>query len=137
MLNEKELRKSTFTEGNKVELADGQEWTFPRPRLRFFPHRGVDGKIGLGAQGTFDDEYRALFVEFADMDRDNVYEVWSLRIRIACHLLLANYDLTDVQLADLLPAVFEDEANMQMWEALHPVLLSQPPKLSTDGSNTP
>lgn len=137
MLSEVERRKEGFTEGNKVVLADGQEWTFPKPRLRFFPYRGDDGKIGLGAAGTFDEEYRKLFVEFTEVDKDEPYQVWTLRIQIACHLLLANYDLSDVELADLMPVIFDDESNMSMWGTLSPTLLSQPPKPSTDGSNTP
>lgn len=137
MLVEAERRKEGFTEGNKVALADGQEWTFPKPRLRFFPHRGVDGKIGLGAESTFDREYREMFVSLVEVDKDKPFEVWSLRIQIACHLLLANYELSDVELADLMPVVFDDDANMEMWENLSPALLSTPPKPSTDGSNAP
>ena len=137
MLVEAERRKDGFTEGNKVVLADGQEWTFPKPRLRFFPYRGDDGKIGLGAAGTFDQEYRDLFVAFTECDKDDRFQVWTLTVQIACHLLLANYDLSDVELADLMPIVYDDEQNMEMWSALSPILLSTPPKHSTDGSNTP
>jgi hypothetical protein len=137
MLVEADRRKEGFTEGNKVVLADGQEWTFPKPRLRFIPHRGVDGKIGLGAEPTFDQEYRELFVALIGADKDSAFEVWSLRIQIACHLLLANYELSDVELADLMPVIFDDEQNMEMWANLSPICLSTPPKPSTDGSNAP
>lgn len=137
MLSEIERRKECFTEGNKVVLANGQEWTFPKPRLRFIPHRGVDGKLGLGAVPTFDQEYRTLFTALIEVDKDKDFEVWSLRIQIACHLLLANYDLPDADLAELMPVIFDDESNMEMWANLSPICLSTPPKPLTDGSNTP
>jgi hypothetical protein len=136
-LVEAERRKEGFTEGNKVTLADGQEWTFPKPRLRFFPYRGDDGKMGLGGSGTFDQEYRELFTAFTECDKDEPYQYWTLKIQIACHLLLANYELSDTELADLMPVMFDDEPNMEMWGNLSPVCLSTPPKHSTDGSNTP
>jgi hypothetical protein len=137
MLSELERRKIDFTLGNKVALADGQEWTFPKPRLRFFPYRGTDGKIGLGGTGTFDEEYRTLLSAFVECDRHDPYQVWTVKIQIACHLLTANYCLTDAELAELLPVIFDDQTNMDMWANLSPVVLSQPPKPSTDGSNTP
>jgi hypothetical protein len=137
MLVEAERRKDGFTEGNKVTLADGQEWTFPKPRLRFFPYRGDDGKMGLGGSGTFDQEYRELFTAFTECDKDEPYQYWTLKIQIACHLLLANYELSDAELADLMPVMFDDESNMEMWANLSPVLLSQPPKPSTSGLNAP
>jgi hypothetical protein len=137
MLVEAERRKEGFTEGNKVTLADGHEWTFPKPKLRFFPCRGADGKMGLGAAGTFDQEYRELFTAFTEADKDEPFEFWSIKIQIACHLLLANYDLSDVELADLMPVIFDDDRNMEMWATLSPVCLSSPPKPSTSGSNAP
>ena len=36
-LDEKSLRKPGFSEGHQVILADGQEWTLPKPRIRFKP----------------------------------------------------------------------------------------------------
>jgi hypothetical protein len=136
MLDETALRTSGFTEGCRVQLADGQEWSFPRPKFRFFPCRDANGKIAMGGRSTFDDEYRTMISEFQQADRDDVHRMWSLKMQIACHLLLANYNLSDADLAELLSIDFEDETNVDMWTALTPVILSLPPKPSTDGSPT-
>lgn len=138
MLDETALRTPGFTEGYRVQLADGQEWTFPKPRLKFFPARGQDGKIELGGGATFDDEeYRSLMSEYFEVDREDLYAAWSCKVRVACHLLLRNYSLADEALTELLPVEFDDEANMEMWRDLTPLLRGMPPKHLTDGLNAP
>ncbi len=47
MLDEKALRKPGFSEGYRVTLADSQEWTLPKPKIRFKP-KVVDGKVEVG-----------------------------------------------------------------------------------------
>ena len=55
-LDEKALRKPSFSAGYKVALADGQEWTLPRPRIRFKPII-VDGKVEVTGAPSFGPEF--------------------------------------------------------------------------------
>jgi hypothetical protein len=137
VLNEVELRTPEFTEGCRIKLADGQEWSFPRPHFRFWPSRDASGKIVVSARNTFDDEYRQLFMDYMNADRDDAYAMWTLKLQIACHLLLCNYAIPDDALGELLPVDFENETNQEMWMELGPILMGQLPKPLTDGLNTP
>ena len=56
MLDEKALRKPGFSEGYRVTLADGQEWTLPKPKIRFKP-KVVDGKVEVGGGPSFGPEF--------------------------------------------------------------------------------
>lgn len=137
MLDELALRKPGFAEGYDIQLSDGQKWTFPRPRLKFFPARDLDGKIALGGGASYDDEYRQLVTAYFECDKDDLYKVWTFKVQIACHLLLLNYTLSDEALAGLLPVEFDDESNMDMWLTLTPILRGLPPKPLADGLSTP
>jgi hypothetical protein len=127
-LNEIELRTPDFTEGRRVKLADSQEWTFPKPKSRFFPARDASGKIGLGGGTTYDSEYRESMAVYSGTPESDVFARWSLKVQIVCHLLLLNYSLPDEAIAALLPVDFDDDANMEMWQALTPVLFAWPPE---------
>jgi hypothetical protein len=125
-LNETELRTEAFTEGRRVQLADGQEWTFPKPKSRFYPARDANGKFGLGGGSTYDEEYRELMSTYLGSNENDIYARWTIKVQIICHLLLANYSLSDEALAALLTVNFEDESNMGMWQSLTPVFFAWP-----------
>lgn len=131
---EADLRSHGFREGYKVKLGDGQEWTFPKPRLRFRAARSSDGNVGLGGGWEHDAEYQRLRDALIDCDSTNTYDLINLQVQIAANLLLRNYDLSDDALGDLLVVDFEDDANTAMWDALAPVIFANPPKASADGS---
>jgi hypothetical protein len=114
-LDEVALRKPGFHEGVRVALADGQEWALPEFRYRFFPGRDDDGKIVAKGRVTYGPE--------RDRDIDLVLGALEVdpgdrldaKLRVAAELLLANYDLTDDMLADLLPMEMGDEGLTTMW----------------------
>ena len=135
-LDEKALRRPGFTEGHRVMLADGQEWTFPRPMVRFFPAKAAE-KVVMGAEYGHDAEYETLRDELIEVDATDVYNATRLQVQIAGLLLLANYDLDNKQLRALLPLIPDDDANDAMWGDLIPVIMANPPKPSPVGSELP
>ena len=101
MLNEIALRKPGFSEGRKVVLADGQAWTFPRPKIRLKP-RIVDGKVEIGGGPSFGPEYdEQLDVLFGVTDVDPA-ERLRVKFEVAVRLLAANYNLRPDELAELI-----------------------------------
>jgi hypothetical protein len=139
MLDEKALRKPDFSEGPKVALGDGQEWTFPRPWLRFYPVRDGDGAIGLGGGWSYGADYEDKLDDLVDLgdDPDKEYERMSIMVGLAASLLLRNYALTDRELRRLLPLDMSAEANAEMWSETGKVLGgSSAPKPTADGSAT-
>ena len=92
LLDEKSLRKPGFSEGLKVILADGQEWTLPKPRIRFKP-RIVDGKVEIGGGPSFGPEFDdKLDILFGVAEADPA-ERLRVKFEVAVRLLAANYDL--------------------------------------------
>jgi hypothetical protein len=129
-LDELALRKPGFSEGYKVALADGQEWTFPKPRIRFRPKIGADGKVEVGGGPSFGPEYdRQLDVLFGVTEAEPVEQL-RVKFEVAVRLLSANYDLTAEQLGDLV--VFEpgDEPAEERWEQLSRAVMGIAPKPS-------
>ena len=137
-LNEQGLRRAEFSEGRKIVLADGQEWTFPKPWIRLFPRRGDDGKVAMGGGLTFGSTYNELLDEYAETDDDDIFGKITVQFRMASLLLVQNYDLTDKHLESLLVLEPDNDDNNEMWrDELLPLLLGYAPKPSADGSAIP
>lgn len=134
MPDEPSLRRPEFSEGPRVVLGDGREWTLPRPRLRLFPSRDGDGRIGVGGGPSFGAEFEDLVDELTDCDPDDQTGRLAVQFRMAASLLLRNYDLTDRDLRRLLVVDAEDPACRERWARLNQVLTGRPPKPSADGS---
>ena len=129
MLDEKALRKSSFSEGHKIVLADGQEWTFPRPRIRLKP-KIVDGKVEIGGGVSFGPEYDdQLDILFGAVEVDPV-ELLRVKFEMAVRLLSANYDLKPEDYAELIVLEPGEPASDERWEQLSNVLLGIAPKHS-------
>lgn len=117
-LDEVSLRKPEFVEGVRVKLGDGQDWSFPRPRLRLVPRKFEDGDIGLATRPVYPAERQAdLDIILAEIgEGDEAFWRWlEARSRLATRLLLDNYDLDNNALAELLPIDFADDANRDIW----------------------
>ena len=115
-LDEKALRRPTFKEGWRVKLADGQEWSLPRPVIRWKPVAGINGQL-VDSMVTFrldgSNRFSSLVHEYEELadraDSTNVdYVNWE--IRMATELLLANYDLTIDQIGELIQFAYGDDA---------------------------
>jgi len=126
MLNERESRKPGFSEGAKVVLADGQEWTLPKPRLVFFPARGDDGKYLTRMRLSYGREYDPVFADAFRAESEGDEEaVVSAKMTLACMLLCSNYELDGDDLAGLLEIHPEDADSVAWWTALNDAVLSQ------------
>jgi hypothetical protein len=134
MLDEKALRREGFSEGPKVKLGDGQEWTFPEPRPIFFPRRDGDGKVSLDARRTYDADYLDRLDDlFAAEDGVRRLEI---ETELAVGLLLRNYDLDDQAIRRLFATVADDPAGRAMWDEIEGVILGLAgPKPSAVGSD--
>ncbi len=129
MLDEKALRKPGFTEGHKIALADGQEWTFPRPRIRLKP-KIVDGRVEVGGGPSFGPEYDdQLDAHFGAVEGDPVERV-RVKFEMAVRLLSANYELEPENFAELIVLEPGEPASDERWEQLSNVLLGIAPKPS-------
>ena len=129
MLDEKALRKAEFSEGHKVVLADGQEWTLPKPRIRFKP-RIVDGKVEIGGGPSFGPEFdHKLDILFGIAEADPA-ERLRVKFEIAVRLLLANYELTPDNFAELIVLEPGDPESDDRWEQLGNAMMGIAPKPS-------
>jgi hypothetical protein len=137
MLDERALRRPGFTEGPRLVLGDAQEWTLPRPWLRFFPVRSGDGRITVGGGPGYGADYDDLVDQLVECDPNDAAGRLALQFQMAAHLLLRNYSLGDRDLRRLLVVDLADPVCEERWARLNQVLLGQPPKPSADGSATP
>lgn len=126
---ERPRRRQPFdARGAAVVLADGQTWTLPKPLLGLFPEVGADGTPRFGVQPRFHfgARYDALIDAFAESD-DGVAEANAL-LALALDLLGRNYDLAGLDLGALLPRLFHDDRNAEMWRAIAEAALGKAPK---------
>lgn len=137
MLDERTLRRPTFTPGPEVVLGDGQTWTLPRPSLRLFPVRDTDGRIAVGGGPSFGAEYEALMDDLAACDADDATSRLTIQFRMAALLLVRNYDLADRDLRELLVVDAEDPHCRERWRAINQAMTGRAPKPSADGSAAP
>ncbi len=131
MLDEKALRRPGFTEGCAVVLADGQAWTFPRPRLRLRP-KIVDGRVEVAGGRTFGPEFDSkLDVLFGSSDEES--DGWArlgVEFEVLTRLLMANYALADSDVGDLLVMEPGDPDSDERWRQLEELVLGAAPKPS-------
>lgn len=127
-LDEKALRREPFSDGVKVKLGDGQEWTFPRPRMRLFPRLKEDGTTASKLVLTHGKAFQEKLDSYFDVPQEDRLGRLEIQVTLAADLLLANYTLDDAALESLLLFDQHDEANMAMWDAISYVILSIPPK---------
>ena len=129
MLDEKSLRKPGFIDGHRVRLADGQEWAFPKPRIRLKP-KFIDGRVEVGGGATFgpeyDDRLETLF-GVADVDP---CELLRVKFEVAVPTLAANYYLRQEDVSELIVLEPGEPASDERWEQLNDVLLGNVPKPS-------
>ena len=127
MLDERALRKPEFSEGDWAELADGQRWNFPRPRLRFRP-KFVDGKVDVGGGRTFGPEYDESLSLILGTKEAEPFEVVTAKFDMAIRLLRSNYNLSDDEVCDLLVLETEDPTSVGRFHAVSDILAGIAPK---------
>jgi len=129
-LDENALRKPGFSEGYPVRLADGQDWTFPKPRIRFQPKIGADGRVEVGGGPSFGPEFDEKLDVLYGVTEAEPVEQLRVKFEMAVRLLSANYELTAEQLGDLIVLEPGDEASDERWDQLSRALMGIAPKPS-------
>ena len=127
MLDEKALRKDGFQDGARIVLGDGQEWSIPEYVYVFIPEYDNDGRIVAGGRASFGEVDADLDIWLGSADVDP-YERISAMMRVACHLIMRNYELDIAALQVLLPRNSSDPANRDMWAALTRAVQGLSPK---------
>lgn len=130
ILNEPALRKAGFTDGPRIALGDGQEWTFPRPWIRLYPRVAADGSIEVAGGRSYGDDHEADLGRMFSLIEGNGDQVERIKVRfsLAVKLLLKNYDLDNAALRTLLALAPDEPANVEMWAQVDRVLMGLAPK---------
>lgn len=135
MLDEKALRRETFSEGPSVRLLDGQLWTFPKPYLSLFSQVGEDGKLAAGTSFTYGADYADRLDEL--VESEDQFERTCIQIELAAGLLLRNYDLDNKALRRLVAINTDGQPDPEMWPAIQAILFGRDaPKPSAVGSES-
>lgn len=136
MLDEVALRKPGFQEGIKVKLCDGQEWTFPKVRLRLVPKINTEGDIKLETKRDYATDVQK-FLEYEVDDENFDFMDWmTRRFAAAAKLLLVNYDLTGQQLAEVLYWEADSDESDDRWKLVDHAVLGLSPKALAVGSDS-
>jgi hypothetical protein len=134
-MNERELRRDEFhPDSHPIEMADGQKWHFPRPRVRFATGFG-GGRANVKTWVEHWDGFMDLLEEAARMP-EGTGDWVSAHLSIAANMLLRNYDLSDQQLDELFGFETIDDL-VQLILEVSRVAAGQSPKPSGDGSESP
>lgn len=129
-LNESSRRRPSWRDGHKITLADGQEWTIPKPRLRLRP-RFEAGRVvatrDLPEYAPEDDELVEALFGAGDDEPDR----WlTARFELLARLLRANYELSDLELTELLSIDDGDPSTGERWTEITRALRGLGPKPS-------
>ncbi len=139
-LDEVALRKPDFQEGVRIVLGDGQEWSFPLPKLRLVPCRNGNGDITAKVKPMAgqDKILGRSFDLLWTLSEQEPEDAWDVRFSAASHLLLSNYNLTDDDLGELIYIDLEDPNRLDRWLQIENVLRGiAPKKPSPAGSSSP
>lgn len=136
-LNEADRRLPTWKPGVAITLCDGQEWTFPSPRLRFTPTFNGDGRL------HFTDRRAALGPDIAPII-DRIVEatdgdILESAAELAVFALRQNYDIREDEWASLLYFETDNDENMAVWRSIAAFARGdiERPKVSAVGSGEP
>lgn len=128
-LDEKALRKPGFSDGTRVTLADGQEWVFPKPKIRFKP-KIVDGKVEIGGGPSFGPEFDDKLDVLFGVAQAEPAERLRVKFEVAVRLLEANYNLQPEHFAELIVLEPGDAVSDRRWEQLCNAIMGIAPKPS-------
>lgn len=132
---EKSRRRPEFLEDSiAVTLADGQDWFFPRPRIRFVRSRT---ELGFETRSGFGKEFDGLVSRLRDSGQ-SFADMIAAQLEIAEFLLMCNYNLTLEEFQDLVQFVYESDVEDVARDAIMGIALglSGSPKVSTAGETS-
>ena len=136
-IDEISARRPDSVPGEPVLLADGQEWQLRRPVVEFAP---ADNDAGFTVHLTLDDDGSfgaALDAIEAMDDTASMSALVVLELKVARMVLLANYDLTPVQVGTLLRFGYDGGRAAKLREDVMDVVWGRGPKRSAAGDDAP
>lgn len=133
-LDEKALRREGFQEGTPIEMADGQEWHLPAPRVVLVPTIKESG--GVGTAIILEDLTYWDLLEQIDLAlKSSLSGPLCAGVSVAAiRLLVKNYDLSLAQAASLIPPMDPENPSGEWRTLLDAVSGIARPKLSAGGS---
>lgn len=131
-LDEVALRRPGYRGGEKILLADGQYWSFPKPMISFAPDDTEQGyRVYLELGDGFD-------ARMATMEAAKGGAFIGAQLGVARYLLCLNYDLTLAQVQRLIRFRYEEDAEDATRAAIMDVARGlDAPKPPGDGSASP
>jgi hypothetical protein len=135
-LDEASFRRPDFEDGTPIRLADGQEWIFPRPYIRFVPAEGEGGTLAFGGRRrTLGPAFDRFFGAMIESDDETTQATAALNL--AATMLLHNYDLDIGHIQTLLAYDPDSDESAAVWERIVDVAMGTSPKASAVGSDAP
>lgn len=124
-LDEIALRKPGFLEGHRIRLGDGQEWSFPAPRLRLVPRAGDGGRIIVGIAPTTElgPDFERWFGVLMGVMPSDPMEEFEARFGAAATLLQRNYELAVDDLASLIYYDRGEPECIERWAEIERVIV--------------
>lgn len=142
-LDESTHRRVDFTPGAVVTLADGQSWELRKPVVRFVTddasESGFQTRLTLPGDGEFASLVRRRDALFASVDDITLGELAKIELAIARLMLLANYNLDNRNLGDLLQFGYDDDdpEGVEIRHAVMGVAEGRGPKPGAGGGGSP
>jgi hypothetical protein len=111
VLDEESLRRPTFAGGIPIMLADGQAWSFPRPRARCLPGLGP-GPLSWTIEGRPDVEFDLTMWLMPHVPGFLGSDGVLTTLKVGALVLLANYDLDPADAVRLLAGDPDDRGDL-------------------------
>jgi hypothetical protein len=134
VLDEKALRRPGFRDDVRVRLADGQEWSLPKPRVKLSRRTGQDGSRRLVETAELGPDYAGHLEAYEEACESGEGAALAM-FDLAAALLRENYTLTDQQADTLLEFRPDDPENDVLWGAILSTARGRAPKPSGSGDD--
>lgn len=130
--DEAALRRTPFSEGYAVELADGQRYVFPAVTVKVWPEEKDDGTIEVNYRQVYADEFAPeVDIIFGVVEATGGEHLDAL-MRLAAKLLKSNYDLPRGAVGELLAYRVGDPASQERWGKVKKAILGRDPDASDE-----
>lgn len=125
-LDESAARRGDWSPGVAIRMADGQEWHFRRPKVKFKVQVGPDGKpLARRFSADAGRYYLDIMEEIARSPDDEA--AFGTIVALTLASLRLNYDVPDEAVGDLYEYDKDDPDSRAMWEALYLLAVGQSP----------
>jgi hypothetical protein len=121
-IEEKSRRKPDFLGGQGLLMADGQDWIFPKPRVRFAPSDDSTGYTIVLDAGDGYQELINKYREVYDAPSSSIESRLSAEMAIGVFLLRRNYELTTQEMSGILQYALDEDTDPEGYRIRDQVL---------------